>query len=68
MNDTGSDETGETRIGVAYQNNNLFDKDHTVTLSFATSPEQSGDVQQYSAAYQAPFYKIGGRLNLNQNI
>jgi hemolysin activation/secretion protein len=64
VNDTGSEETGDTRIGVAYQNNNLFDKDHTVTLSFATSPEQSGDVQQYSAAYQAPFYNIGGKLNL----
>ena len=59
-NDTGSADTGENRVGAAYQHNNLFDKDHTLTLSFATSPLQAKDVQQYSVSYQVPFYAAGG--------
>ncbi len=65
VNDTGSEDTGMNRIGLAYQNSNLFDRDHSLTASFSTSPEQVEDVQQYSLSYQVPFYSIGGLMNVH---
>lgn len=63
-NDTGLEQTGENRIGVAFQHNNLFDRDHNLTVSFGTSLQQSENVQQYSAGYQLPLYRIGALTSL----
>ena len=64
LNDVGSEETGDYRAGFAYQNSNLFDRDHILNASYSTSPEQTEDVQQYAVSYQLPFYRAGGLMNL----
>ena len=64
LNDVGSEETGDYRTGLAYQNSNLFDRDHILNASYSTSPEQPEDVQQYAVSYQLPFYRAGGMMNL----
>lgn len=64
LNNTGSAETGRGRLGVGFQHGNLFDRDHTLGLSYTTSPEKSDKVAQYGASYTIPFYARGGSLNL----
>jgi hemolysin activation/secretion protein len=64
FNNTGSAETGRTRLGIGYQHGNVFDRDHALSLSYTTSPEKPSQVSQYGVNYTIPFYAAGGSLNL----
>lgn len=64
LNNSGTERTGEARIGASYQYTNLFDRDHEVAWSYSTSPDQPDDVAQYGATYRWPFYDLGGDLFL----
>ncbi len=64
LNDTGTDETGRFRITGGYQYSNLFDRDHSVTLSYTSSPGHAGEVSQYGLTYSVPFYSIGSKFSL----
>ena len=64
LNNTGSEQSGRSRIGVGYQHRNLFDRDHNLTATYTTSPEQTEDVRQYGLNYQIPLYAIAGTLGL----
>lgn len=61
---SGTPSTGDARVGLAYVAGDLFDLDHTATLSFTTSPDApSGvDMNVYSASYRVPFYTLGDSL------
>src|SRR4029079_5611559 len=48
--------TGYTRLTLGYQHSNLFDRDHTVTLAYTTSPEHVSRVKQFGVFYTIPFY------------
>ena len=48
--------TGYTRLTLGYQHSNLFDRDHTLTLAYTTSPEYISGVTQIGAFYTVPFY------------
>jgi hemolysin activation/secretion protein len=48
--------TGYTRLTVGYQHSNLFNRDHTATITYTTSPEKLSDVKQVGAFYTVPFY------------
>lgn len=48
--------TGYTRLTLGYQNSNLFDRDHTLTLAYTTSPEYISGVTQIGAFYTVPLY------------
>ncbi len=63
INNTGTEETGETRVSIGYQHANLFDRDHAVTLSYTTSAEEPANVAQYGVNYNAPLYRIAGNLS-----
>ncbi len=60
INNTGGDDTGDYRIGLGYKNNNLFDKDHDLSISYTTSPDHLKEVQQYGINYRIPFYQYQG--------
>ncbi len=62
LNNTGSEETGDYRLGIGYQDSDLFDRDHSATLSYTTSPTEAEDVAQFGGVYQAPLYDHGGIL------
>lgn len=64
LNNTGSDTTGRTRLGVGYQHGNLFDRDHQVSLSYTTSPTETDKVRQYGMNYAMPWYAQGASLSL----
>ena len=54
--------TGYTRVTLGYQHSNLFDRDHTVTLAYTTSPEHPDRVTQLGAFYTVPFYGLNTQL------
>ncbi len=63
-NNTGTEDTGELRLGVGFQHTNLFDRDHVGMLTWTTSPDQDADVSQFGLSYQVPLYRAGGLINL----
>ena len=63
LNNTGTDETGKLRLTGGYQYSNLFDRDHSVTLSYTLSPDKSSAVNQYGLSYDIPLYSLGSRLS-----
>ncbi|RXZ36164.1 ShlB/FhaC/HecB family hemolysin secretion/activation protein [Oxalobacteraceae bacterium CAVE-383] len=65
VDNTGTKATGKWRTGIAWQENNLFNKDHVATLAYTTSPDSpSGvSVNLYSLGYRIPFYKYGDSLD-----
>ena len=59
---TGTSDTGRTRVGALLQHANVFNRDHLLTLQYITSPEKLDKVSIYSAGYQIPFYSLGSSL------
>lgn len=64
LDNTGSDETGQTRLAVGYQNANLGNRDHVLTLQYITSPEQINNVSIFGAGYHIPLYTLGDSVDL----
>ena len=60
LNNIGTRQTGRTRLSLGGQYSNLFDRDHKITLSYTTSPENVSDVTQVSANYELPMYRANG--------
>ena len=51
-----NDNTGYTRLTLGYQNTNLMDRDHALTVTYTTSPDHADKVKQYGAFYWLPIY------------
>ncbi|WP_170132183.1 ShlB/FhaC/HecB family hemolysin secretion/activation protein [Arenicella xantha] len=64
LNNTGTEVSGDYRVGVSAAHRNLFGRDHSASISFITSPEGIDDVQQFALNYKMPFYRLGGSLNI----
>jgi len=56
VDNTLNQNTGYTRLTLGYQNSNLFDRDHTATIAYTTSPEYISGVTQVGLFYTVPFY------------
>jgi len=63
LNNTGTDETGNTRLGFGLQHSNLFNRDHNAVLTYTLSPEETDKAVQYGLLYQIPFYAVGGTFD-----
>ena len=63
LNNTGNDTTGNSRLGLGVQHNNLFDRDHIVSATLTTSPEGLDTVKQIGLNYQIPLYYAGATLS-----
>ncbi|MGH8661092.1 MAG: ShlB/FhaC/HecB family hemolysin secretion/activation protein [Burkholderiales bacterium] len=64
LDNTGTHETGHARLGVGAQHSNLFDRDHTLTAQYVTSPTEPDQVSIYGAGYRIPFYGVASSLDL----
>ncbi|RDH83992.1 MAG: hypothetical protein DIZ80_07610 [endosymbiont of Galathealinum brachiosum] len=64
LSNAGTQETALSRLSLGYQNNNLFDKDHSMTVTYTTSPEEPSDINQFGLNYQLPVYGHGASLGL----
>lgn len=60
---TGSTETGRTRLGVLYQHANLWDQDHVMTLQYTTSAEKPSKVSVFGVGYHVPLYALGDSMD-----
>ncbi|MYM26947.1 BamA/TamA family outer membrane protein [Duganella sp. CY15W] len=60
---TGTEATGKTHLGVILQNANLFGRDHLASLQYTTSAEEPGRVKVYGAGYHIPLYGLGDSLD-----
>ncbi|MEO0367484.1 MAG: ShlB/FhaC/HecB family hemolysin secretion/activation protein [Pseudomonadota bacterium] len=63
INNYGTDDSGDFRVGASLSHGNLFDRDHSGSINFVTSPEGVDDVQQFAATYKIPLYSLGGAIN-----
>ncbi|HXF67278.1 MAG TPA: ShlB/FhaC/HecB family hemolysin secretion/activation protein [Burkholderiales bacterium] len=64
LDNTGTGETGYWRSGVGYQHANLFNRDHTFTGQYVTSPTNASKVSIYGLGYRIPFYGVNSSLDL----
>jgi hemolysin activation/secretion protein len=62
---SGTVETGRSRLGLAYRYANLFDKDHVVSLQTQVSPEHTDRVRVFSGSYKIPFYASGNSVEFS---
>lgn len=64
LDNTGTKQSGHTRLGIGMSHSNLFDRDHSMTATYTTSPDgHRQDVQQYGIYYRAPVYAWNGALS-----
>ena len=64
LDNTGTDQTGRTRLGVGLQHANVFDRDHVATVQYITSPEKQSQVDIYSFGYRLPLYGLGDSIDV----
>ncbi|OGB74044.1 MAG: hypothetical protein A2496_16950, partial [Burkholderiales bacterium RIFOXYC12_FULL_60_6] len=62
FDNTGSAETGYTRLGLSYRNANLFDADHVGSIQYVTSPQHPDRVKVASVTYKVPLYSMGDSM------
>lgn len=64
LDNSGTGDTGYLRSGLGYQHTNLFNRDHTLTVQYLTSPSKPSDVTIFGAGYRIPFYDLSSSLDL----
>jgi hemolysin activation/secretion protein len=64
LDNTGTGDTGYFRAGIGFQHTNLFNRDHSLTAQYVTSPTNASKVSIYGAGYRIPFYELNSSLDL----
>lgn len=64
-NNTGSAQTGRSRLAVSGSHYNLFGAGHQASLSVGTSPEEPEKVLQIAASYAIPLPLLGDMLSFS---
>lgn len=62
VDNTGTPETGRTRLGISWRHANLFDADHVASLQYQTSAEHVNRVTVLGGSYKIPLYQSGDSL------
>ena len=65
LDNTGTPETGRYRVNASQQHNNLWNKDHSLALSYIASPQKIEGVRigVFSLAYRIPFYNLSSSVD-----
>jgi hemolysin activation/secretion protein len=64
VDNSGTGTTGRTHIGFTYQNANLLNRDHVVSVQYTTTVEEPSKVSVWGAGYHIPLYALGDSLDL----
>jgi hemolysin activation/secretion protein len=64
LDNTGTSDTGYYRLGLGFQHTNLFDRDHSLTMQYVTSPTYLSKVSIFGAGYRIPYYNLNSSLDL----
>ena len=62
LDNTGSPETGRTRLGISYRHANVFDADHVATVQYVMSPQHPSRVTVLGGSYKMPLYRYGNSM------
>ncbi len=63
FDNTGDANTGRFRIGALFQDANIFNRDHLLTLQYITSASQPDHVSIFGMGYRIPFYVTGSSID-----
>lgn len=63
LDNTGTDATGNYRLGLLLQHANLFNADHIASAQVITSPGHQADVQIIGLGYKLPLYRLGDSID-----
>ena len=63
VDNAGSEQTGRTQVTTQFQHTNIADLDHTLSLQYTTTLEQSSKVGVYGVGYHIPLYAWGDALD-----
>lgn len=63
-NNSGTEQSGESRVSLGAQHTNVWDKDHRLTFTYSTSPENANNIAQYGMNYQIPLYSLSADWSL----
>ncbi len=64
LDNSGTEETGKWRLGVGFQHTNLFDRDHSLSVQYITSPGHFNEVAIYGLGYRIPYYRLNSSLDV----
>lgn len=64
IDNSGTDDTGKTRLALAWQHDNVANRDQQLTVQFVTAPDQIDDVQVAGANYRMPIAAAGDSVEL----
>lgn len=64
LDNSGTNATGDNRLGLALQHNNAFNKGHMATFQYVTSPGRWSDVEVFGLNYKVPFYSLDSMLEM----
>jgi hemolysin activation/secretion protein len=65
LDNTGTRQTGNYRLGYAFQHANLFNRDQMLTAQYVTSPDHVRQVTILGLNYHAPLYALGGAIDVS---
>ncbi len=75
LDNTGNSDTGYLRSGIGLQHTNLFNRDHTGSFQYVTSPSNPSKVNIFGLGYHIPLYGlnssidiVGGYSNVNSGV
>jgi len=63
LDNSGSEDTEEWRTTLGYQHGNLFNRDHSITATLTTAPEDVNSTLQIGLSYNIPLYSQLATLN-----
>jgi hemolysin activation/secretion protein len=66
LDNTGNSQTKDIRMGIGYQNYNMFNRDHRFTAQFITSPQSDlgfSDLRIFAFGYSIPLYEQGNSVD-----
>ena len=64
IDNTGTSNTGILRLGFGFQNSNLWDRDHQLTLQYITNPDHLNKVTVLGLGYHIPLYERGDSIDV----
>jgi hemolysin activation/secretion protein len=64
LDNTGNQNTGRARLGIAFQDSNMWERDHVMTAQFITSPSKLEEVLVLGVGYKIPFYRSGNSIDI----
>ncbi len=65
LDNTGNSSTGLYRSGLVYQHNNLFNRDHALSVQLMSSPGYWSQMAVLGLGYRIPLYRLGDAIEFN---